>query len=166
MNTNMTMRLWRPGLFFGVLFAVGCSFGHKGYNLTLIIKGDCEVSIGTKVLMKGDEIGRIEEVTALDSNTTSVKVLIDKDVHLPVSSTVKYRKGLIGDDFIEIDNEAKGLDRESRFLKEADTLHGSYVNQSRILDSAEKEKIFEKLKELKSTLDTIMKKRDSNSKKE
>ena len=158
------MRNIKPFVFFilSILFAGGCSFGRNGYNLTLVIEGDCDVNVGSKVLMKGGEIGRIEEVTTLDSNTTSIKLLIDKDVRLPMYSTVKYRKGLLGDDFIEIDIEAKGPRMESGFLKEPDTLHGSYVNQSRILDSAEKEKIFEKLKELKSTLDTIVKKRDSD----
>ena len=66
---------------------------------------------------------------------------------------------MIGNAFIEVDNESQGFRKGRGFAKGMDTLYGTYVDQFRPLDSVEKDKLLKKFNELMSTVDTIVNKR-------
>jgi ABC-type transporter Mla subunit MlaD len=139
-----------------LLSSPGCSWIQPEYVLYVRFPKDCDVTKQSNVLWEGKEIGRVNKITATDSNMVILDLMIDKQVNLPASSTAECSKNLLGETFIKLTSPTKIVTTTSGYLHAMDTLHGRYVDHSRILDSVNRKKIINKLLDLKNTVDSII----------
>lgn len=137
-----------------------CSI-KKGYDLYLVMSRRCKINAESKVLFGGKEIGQVEDVSVKDANTIMLKLIIHDGVRIPKGYDVKCRENILGDTFIDIAPESKDLTDKSSYLRDKDTLSGIYAPRFKKLDSSAKKELFQKLNDLKNTVDSIVKENDS-----
>jgi ABC-type transporter Mla subunit MlaD len=156
------MKALKLSLFFSILVSIFGSCLNKGdYNLHLIIDKVCNVNAGSKVLLEGKEIGRVEEVTVIDTNMVIVNLRIYNGVRIPKINDVKCTENILGDTFIKVSFGANEPVDKSGYLRDKDTLYGKYTSEFKKLDSTSTQEIFNKLNDLKNTVDSIIEKKDS-----
>ena len=144
------------------LFA-GCLFRQKEYVLYAIIERTSTVNGDSKVLLEGREIGRVDLSTSLEKNKILVKMLIHEKEKIPRSASVKYRENILGNTYIDISSDSSSSPVKGGFIEAMDTLKGNYETPMRKIDSSTMKVIFHKLEDLKNTLDSAMKKKDTVS---
>ncbi len=139
------------------LLLAGCTLHRKEYHLTLFLNKGCTITSDTKVLWEGLDIGKVSSSKIIDSNTVELNLVIQRDIKIPASNVVQCWDNLLGSTYIGI-TAGENVD-ESIYLHPLDTLRGRYVSQSEI-DSNLAKKILDKAKDVKKTIDSIVKATD------
>ncbi|HEY6901754.1 MAG TPA: MlaD family protein, partial [Puia sp.] len=124
------------------------------YNLYLVSSTTCDTRVGTRVLFEGKEVGRVDGITSLDSNRVVLTLQIENGVKIARNSDINCVEKILGDVVIEILQVKKD---KGVYLEGKDTLYaGVTLLPKRVLDSAAREIITGKLKDLKQAVDSIV----------
>ena len=154
------MKVQKLILFFSILISIfeSCS---SSYNLNLIMDNRCRAEAGSEVLIEGKVIGKIKKITEIDTNMVIANLIIYDGFKIPKANNVKCMRNILGSTYVMVSFKPNEPVDESAYLLDKDTLYGEYKAGFKDLDSASIQVIFNKLGDLKTTLDSVLEESDS-----